>query len=280
MTSNRFGGGWTVEKLAILNEYLGFYTSVLKTQPNPHRPFKLVYIDAFAGTGRCGVRGPKESVPGSASIALDTAHPFSAYHFIEPKKGHLAELRQTVAQHSLAGRCHVHAAKVADALPGILNRYDWRSHRGVLFLDPFGLQCDWALLEQVRKTEALDVFFLLNLSGLFRNAAIDSQGIDSAKADALTRVFGTPTWRERLYTRQQDDLFSDPQISRDRGWNQILEFSTERLRTLFPLVLAPRLLHMPKGPPLFAIYLAVSNPAGAARKLAANVGTHILSKLR
>jgi len=41
-----FGGDWTGQKLAMLQEYLGRYTTALKNQP-----FQLVYIDAFAGTG-------------------------------------------------------------------------------------------------------------------------------------------------------------------------------------------------------------------------------------
>ena len=47
-SANRgFGGPWTEEKLAILKKYLDTYTTVLKNQP-----FRLIYIDAFAGTGK------------------------------------------------------------------------------------------------------------------------------------------------------------------------------------------------------------------------------------
>ena len=46
-TSGGFGGQWTIEKLDILGRYLDAYTTALKNQP-----FKLVYIDAFAGHGR------------------------------------------------------------------------------------------------------------------------------------------------------------------------------------------------------------------------------------
>ena len=41
-----YGGPWTLEKLDILESYLDAYTTALKKQP-----FKLMYIDAFAGTG-------------------------------------------------------------------------------------------------------------------------------------------------------------------------------------------------------------------------------------
>ena len=47
----RFGGRWTETKLEILEAYLNAYTTALK-----HKPFKLIYIDAFAGTDRSSGR--------------------------------------------------------------------------------------------------------------------------------------------------------------------------------------------------------------------------------
>ena len=283
MTANIFGGRWTLDKLQVLQEYLAFYTTALSRQPLAARPFNLVYLDAFAGTGRCGIRshGPQPQViPGSATLALRNAPPFAAYHFIEPKPRHLRELQALVQADPLAARCQVHRGTAQGELPGILARYDWRSHRGVLFLDPFGLQCDWATLQMVQATQALDVIFLLSVSGLFRNAPVAEADIGPDKAQALTRVLGTEDWRTAWYTNRQPDLFGGQHVSRDRGWQQMVDFATRRLQSLFPLVLPPRLLGDAGGPPLFALYLAVSNPSGAARKLAQDVGRHILNKLR
>lgn len=41
-----FGGNWTEQKLGILEAYLDSYTTALK-----NHGFRLVYIDAFAGSG-------------------------------------------------------------------------------------------------------------------------------------------------------------------------------------------------------------------------------------
>jgi len=78
----RFGGDWTEQKLRVLQEYLTAYITALKDQP-----FKLAYIDAFAGTGyrhsRLDVDGedflfeslaeeePQKFPDGSARIALN-----------------------------------------------------------------------------------------------------------------------------------------------------------------------------------------------------------------
>ena len=62
-----FGGAWTLLKLAVLKKYLSAFTLALSKQN-----FRLVYVDAFAGTGRCDVKvdGGTTCVDGSARIAL------------------------------------------------------------------------------------------------------------------------------------------------------------------------------------------------------------------
>ena len=80
-TEHRFGGAWTEIKLKVLRDYLHFYTQALKNQP-----FKLLYIDAFAGTGDRTVSGDQPSLfvsqrrlRGSARIALELERPFDRY---------------------------------------------------------------------------------------------------------------------------------------------------------------------------------------------------------
>ena len=47
MTTQKFGGAWTQEKLNIFTSYLEAYLIALQNQN-----FKKIYIDAFAGTGK------------------------------------------------------------------------------------------------------------------------------------------------------------------------------------------------------------------------------------
>ena len=119
------------------------------------------------------------------------------------------------------------------------------------------------------------------MSGLFRQAAVDEKNIDPGKAAVLTSFLGTEGWREELYTRKQAGLFDDDvTVTRDKGYEGILQFTTKRLRTIFPYVGEPRLLGKAKGAPLFALYFAVANPSKAALSLASRVSRDILSKLR
>ncbi len=273
-TRNRFGGAWTEEKLDRLRKYLGFYTQALKAQP-----FRLVYIDSFAGTGRCHIqsRGGHSIIDGSAKIALDCSPAFYAYHFIEKKKTHAAELESLIRAHPNGRRATLSMTSASDILPSLLKRYDWRSTRGVLFLDPYGLQCSWPMLEEIATTRALDVFFLVSLSGLFRQAAVDQRAVDSCKAAALSRSLGTDAWRQALYVNEQADLFGgDPTVTRDKGYEAILHFTQRRLGEVFPYVSQPLLLRGHKGAPLFALFFMVSNPEPKAIGLAGRVSREIL----
>ncbi len=279
MTANRFGGGWTSDKLAALKDYLQFYCLALSRQP-----YRLIYIDAFAGTGRCRIKsaaGGEKEIDGSARIALDCSPGFRDYKFIEPKRKHIRELEELKAAHPKGAQVSIAKGTAQDLLPMVLLGRDWSKFRGVLFLDPFGLQCDYGLLKQIAETKALDVFFLVSLSGLYRQAAVRESGIDEGKANKLTSFLGTTDWRDAIYSPPtQGDLFGEQPRERERGWQAILQFTTERLRGLFPYVADPVKLGSANNAPLFALYFAVANDSPQALALAKRVSTDILSKIR
>ena len=276
MTSNAFGGRWTSDKLDVLRDYLSFYVKALKNQR-----FLLVYIDAFAGTGRCRIteKGGERVIDGSAKIALDTDG-FDEYRFIERKRRHQRELEQLLQLHSNGSRASIAKDDARTMLPAVLDSYDWSRTRGVLFLDPFGLQCTHSMLQQIAATKALDVFFLVSLSGLYRQAALNQAAIDEHKANKLTQFLGTDDWRQMYTPDAQSDFFNAPAVRREPGWQQLLAIMTERLGKVFPYVAQPSVMVSQKGAPLFALYFAVANPSGPAIGLAKRVANDILSKLQ
>ena len=87
MNKLSFGGPWTQEKLDILRRYLDAYTTALK-----NRPFRLIYLDAFAGPGLWSPRSGyerdyddfRELHEGSPRIALGVQdRPFDRLIFME-----------------------------------------------------------------------------------------------------------------------------------------------------------------------------------------------------
>src|ERR1017187_2251888 len=99
----QFGGSWTRKKLQRLRDYLIAYHNALKNQP-----FKLDYIDAFAGTGynapktipdnqsplfdNLAAPETRQFLDGSARIALQIPRPFDRYIFVERHPERFAEL--------------------------------------------------------------------------------------------------------------------------------------------------------------------------------------------
>ena len=99
---NKFGGDWTDEKLRILEKYLTAYTTALKNQP-----FRLIYVDAFAGSGEWE---PSHVLPegndslkmrkGSVRIALDVVDKsFDEFLFIDKNASFCEGLRSFKRQY-------------------------------------------------------------------------------------------------------------------------------------------------------------------------------------
>lgn len=279
MTKHRFGGLWTQQKLTVLQEYLGFFTKALTA-----KPFKLVYIDTFAGTGKCLIKtGPEgqSEIDGSASIALNTPRPFDEYFFIEARRKHIRALQALKESHALGDRVHVVHGDARAELSSVLTKHNWRSTRGVLFLDPYGLQCSWEMVQRIAATKALDVFFLVSVSGITRQASTDLSKVDQDKERALTEFLGTEEWKRAWYQPPpQSDLFGDgPELVREGGVQAILQFVRRRMGDVFPHVGEPMILKNGQNAALFALFFAVSNDSEAAVKLASKVSREILSKL-
>jgi three-Cys-motif partner protein len=57
-----------------------------------------------------------------------------------------------------------------EAIKSEINWSGWRNTRAVMFLDPYGMEVEWETLQAIAKTEAIDVWYLFSLSGLYRQA--------------------------------------------------------------------------------------------------------------
>lgn len=276
---NEFGGGWTHIKLEALQQYLASYAKVMKYQR-----FTRIYVDAFAGTGRCDIEidGEKQTIDGSARRALATDPQFDKYYFIELDK------KKQAALHSLKDEYPDSTIEVIhndanDEIKALCEKYSWQNERAVLFLDPFGMELDWETLIAVSRTKAVDLWYLFPYSGLYRQAAKEARAIDPGKEAALTRVLGTDEWKSAFYApKPQIDLFDPSSDERFVGPAEMLRFVSDRLKKLFPFVPEPKILFQsgnprsPKGAPLFALYFAMSNPSPNAVGAATRIANHIL----
>jgi len=141
--------------------------------------------------------------------------------------------------------------------------------RGVVFLDPYGMEVDWATVEAIAATESLDVWYFFPLMGLYRQAANKAPAIDATKRARLTGVLGTEDWEPAWYATPHGptDLLGDTEEAvRTADVAAIERYVKRRLETIFKgAVLDPLRIYHERRFPLASLFFAVSNPNPKAR---------------
>jgi len=154
---HQFGGGWTEDKLNRLRKYFPAFTTIFTQNPRA-ATLRTIYVDAFAGTGYRTASSQLTSTAlplfadedaaslqqGSAAIALETEPPFDYYLFIEQVPERVVALQRLRQQFP-------HRAQQITIMQDDANTFlrqwcretDWRTHRAVVFLDPYGMEVEW-----------------------------------------------------------------------------------------------------------------------------------------
>jgi three-Cys-motif partner protein len=288
---HRFGGDWTSAKLDVLKGYLSAYVIALKSQP-----FRIAYIDAFAGTGYRVLRtegaasnlvfpdlaedGPTKLLDGSARIALSIEPHFDKYIFIERDEERCRALDGLRAEFSnLSAAIDVRPGEANSEIQKLCEK-DWRRNRAVLFLDPYGMQVEWATIEAIAKTEAIDLWVLFPL-GIGVNRLLTRSGeIPIAWRRALDRLLGTEDWYDAFYrvSTAKNLLGEDVTLVEKASVQVIGRYFTDRLKTIFPGVAEkPMVLKNSANCPLYLFCFASSNARGTP--IALKIANHLLKKV-
>jgi len=292
---HQFGGTWTERKLEVLAAYLCSYQEALKNQP-----FQCAYIDAFAGSGARGANASSEGDgtqqtffeeyegeepsgfrAGSAHRALEVPLPFDRYLFVERNLERCQELEGLRdAFPKLWNRIQVIQGEANTVLQDLCDK-NWVGHRAVLFLDPYGMQVDWATIEAVAKTGAIDMWLLFPL-GIGVNRMLPADGeIPPEWRSKLDAFLGTTDWYDAFYrpVSTQQTFFGDDKVVKVKAsYHAIGEYFVERLKTVFPAVSEnPGILMNSKNCPLYLLCFAAANEKGG--QIAVRIADHLLKEI-
>ena len=293
MIKHEFGGEWTTEKLSCLKEYLTQYTKILRNNERA-KYFSLTYVDAFAGTGYRSA-SKKESttaiplldlddedranyLKGSARIALEIEPPFHWYLFLERKAGYTRELERLKLDYPFkASKIKVVQADANTYLKNWCETTDWKKNRAVVFLDPYGMQVEWSLIEAIAKTKAIDLWWLFPLGVSTIRMLTKDEMPPKEWSDILTRTFGTEEWKNEFYPERKVQMLwgEEDQRCRNVEFENVGNYIVKRLKTIFPgVVERPLQLCNSRNNPLYLLCFAAGNPKGA--KTALNIAKYIL----
>ena len=262
-------GPWAKEKLDALGRYLDYYTKVLKNQR-----WRTIYVDAYAGAGRAQLRAPaRETAPlveeqterglaelinGSPCVALDIANPFTRYVLIEPDPTRAAQLEALQAQYGDTRQIDVLRQNAVSGIQWLLSQnISRRTHRGVVFLDPFGADLNWAEIQVLASTRVFEVVVNFALNMAITRMLPNNCEFQLGWRERLDAYFGTEAWYEVVYERQPQ-LFGQGVRKRADYLSDLLSLYQDRLKEAFGFVSQAKLIRNTRGNPLY--YLLWAGP--------------------
>lgn len=287
----QFGGDWSADKLERVRKYLGAYTTILSKYP-----YRIAYIDAFAGTGyqilksderadqllfpELAEQEPQTFLDGSARMALQVRPRFTKYIFIEQDQNRFAELEKLKTDFpDMAQDIIMVQADCNAYLQDVCSNYNWKKNRAVLFLDPFGMQVQWKTIEAIASTEAIDLWVLFPLGVAVNRLLRRDAHIGDKWRQRLDDLFGTPDWYDQFYQpRTRQTLFGEETTTEKvSNFDAIGHFFINRLKTVFAgVVEKPLFLRNSRNNPLYMLCFAAGNTRGASTAI--KIASDILGK--
>ena len=276
-----FGGDWTREKLDVLEKYLKAYLIIFTRNPKAQF-FRTVYVDAFAGAGY--IRRPEIEttqinlfddfaaedaqgfIKGSAVRALELDPGFAQYLFLERDPDRFRNLSTLRAKYP-GKKIEIENVEANKFLSAWCAKTDWAKTRAVVFLDPYGMQVEWSLLEEIAKTKAIDLWLLFPLGAAVMRLLQKKQPPPQSWAERMTAILGTYEWRTAFYRSQiRQTLFEAQELEeREASYESVANYFLERLKSIFAKVAGnPYVLKNSKNCPLYLFCFAAGNPKGAA----------------
>lgn len=179
-------GYWSALKLLLLKYYIKPYLNILGPRKS------LAYVDLFAGPGLDLLGENQVPFPGSPLIPLtisESKHEFSHFCFCDLDTSYARALEKRCCHYAGSGPVAVlneDANEVVNTLNDRLEREDIT--HSLIFVDPEGLEMEWASLEILVETIPCDLIINFPSAGLARLLGRS----DLAARERVSRFLGVP----------------------------------------------------------------------------------------
>lgn len=262
--TQRFGGPHTIFKLAVLELYAEAYAAIMGTQHG----LGCVYIDAFASDGD-GLTRDGQKYKGSVRLCLEFNPPFSELHFIDSELSNVKRLEAIT--NATNQNTKVHFGDANDVLPEIIRQIDWTKNRGLIFIDPFGLQLNWPTLQTILQEGMVDVWILFPVFGIRRQLTKQPEEITTESRNRLNQFFGDESWLG-AYDSAPDLFEMDLREITEDVLNRITQIYVSKLNPITSYVAEPIPL-FENNIHQFSLLFCMSNKSDKAIKLARRLFT-------
>lgn len=187
-------GHWTLDKLRFWHRYIDITTTAMVG--NPSWPGGLAYVDLFAESGICTLRGTQRRFPGSALIAANAVKPFSKIIVCEKDPVHAEACMARLDRTSARDRCRLFLGDCNQLIGGIVGEIP-RGCLTLAFVDPKGLDAKFRTISTLASRARVDFVIL------FAHAVDVSRNVEHVYRQdphsKLDQFLGPGSrWREKL----------------------------------------------------------------------------------
>jgi three-Cys-motif partner protein len=206
--SVRDSGDWAQDKLFYVKHYIDTFEKSMRNSKWRSR----IYIDLFAGPGKCKDRKTHEYFLGSPLLALTTDYPFTKYFFGDMDNENMDALKiRSKATgipkeriHFVTGDASVTVNEITKEIRKIDKPYipDVWPALSLAFLDPNGVEeLKWSIIAELAQMKRMDLIIHYSQQGVER---LVKNSVNSKNETALDRFFGDRGWRD-TYTANKDN---------------------------------------------------------------------------
>lgn len=290
--SNSWGGEWTEQKLVAFEKYVKAYLTIMNKHRDD-RKWKLVYFDGFAGSGTRGTRVIEESPSLFDSSELEISNSeidvysgaaervlridkrgFDFYYFNEPDEKSMASLQEKLSEFTRDKIVEFRSQDANKEIIKLANGFKKYSNlKGLVFLDPFGMQVDWSSLNALKGC-AVDLWILVP-TGVIINRMLDKRGnlyhtkklqkFFGLEEDAIKQYFYQEHEEQTLFGAESHHIKKIPDAI-----PRIAQLYIDLLKNIFTEVSEePLVLRNTRGVPIFHFVFASNN--AVAKKIASQI---------
>jgi three-Cys-motif partner protein len=264
-------GLWSEAKLDIIKEYASRYTEILSKQSFIR---KIIYIDAFSGSGIHISRTTRDFVKGSPLNALNVEPPFNEFHFIDMDGDKASELRNLVGSHNNINIYQGDANELLTKEVFPKCRYE-DYNRALCLLDPYSLNVDWNVILAAGQRGTIEIFYNFMIMDVNMNILKHNRdNVDTTQAERMDRAWGDRTWEEFAY-RKNPTLFGYT-VDQKLGNKAIAEAFRHRLQKVAGFKFVPEPIPMRNENNATIYYLYFASPNNTGEKIV----KHIFDKYR
>jgi len=236
-------GPWAKEKLFYIERYCHIFNQAMRGKW-PTR----VYIDLFAGPGRCVVQGTGEEINGSPLVALKCEVPFSHYFFNDLDATTIAALEKRAVALAVA-EVRFFNQDCNQVVGDLLRELDKLPRQPLVFcfIDPFNWEIEFASIATLAQGRRMDLAITFHTGSIKRWAHRPPAKLDTFFPDA--------GWRQGFAAKRAEG---------DRALGAyLLNYYKQGLRGLGYNDIQERVsVKQTKGVPLYHLIFASKHPRG------------------